>query len=308
MQTCNMKNVYMTLFALGVSIAANAQTTVTLRNGPSNDLDALVGTKTGANEDDINYKNSPDVGCGTWTYDVAGTGKNRCFLNFDWSRIPGNATIISAELDLYSISMGWIIHGGHAGANESWIKLVTAAWDPTTVTWNNQPAVSVNDTVTIAKSTSNIQDYLNIDVTMLVQAMKTSNSWNGFAFISKNEGANGVLSFVSSNGPDSTKRPTLRITYYTPSSIHTIGIAAPKVTVYPNPSSNPTIAVSDVAADVEIELFTISGQGIGSLVRISEEKKLQVTDLTGGARLAGGVYFVRVRTSETEVTEKIVIQ
>lgn len=303
-----MKKLYLTFFLSAFTILVNAQTTVSLINSPTNDLDALVSTKTNVNEDDMNFKSSPDVGCGTWTYGGAGTGKNRCFLNFDWSQIPNNATIISAELDLYSVATGWIILGGHNGANESWLKRVVDSWDPSTVTWNNQPGTSNTAAVTLNKSNSKTQDYLNIDVTQLVLDMKSSNSWHGFAFMTKNESVNGVLSFVSSNGTDSSKRPRLRLTYTVPTSIESAEMEAPKLLIYPNPSSNPVIEVSSFAPEVELELFNVSGQRIGTLIKVREDKKLKVTDFTGGKKLAEGIYFVRLRTSESEVTEKVVIQ
>ncbi|HCS19772.1 MAG TPA: hypothetical protein DIW47_04270 [Bacteroidetes bacterium] len=303
-----MKMIYTTLLLWLFSGAVNAQTFVSLVNSPSGDLDALVSSKTEVEEEDNTYQNSPDIGCGTWTYGNAGTGKNRCFLNFDWSRIPGNAIIISAELDLYSKDTGWIIHGGHMGENESFIKRVVDNWDAATVTWNNQPGAANTAAVTLAKSTTSDQDYLNIDVTGLVKAMQATNSWYGFVFISKNENDNGVLSFVSSNSSDSTKRPRLRITYSVPTSIESMKSTSPKVTIYPNPSSNPTIAVSEFEDGVELRLFTFSGQKIGTTLKFMERGSLQLSEFTNGENLAKGIYIVRVRTSTSELSEKIVIQ
>ena len=303
-----MKKHYLTLLLFIVSVAVNAQTVITLVNSPDNDLDALVSSKTGVSENDMNFKNSPDVGCGSWTYGSAGRGLNRCFLNFDWTQIPSNATIVSAELDLYAINAGWIILGGHNGVNESFIKRVVDPWNPATVTWNNQPGTSNTSAVTLNQSTSSNQNYVAIDVMQLILDMKNANAWHGFAFVTQYESVNGVLSFASSNNTDSSMRPQLRVTFTLSTSAETIDFNSTKLEVYPNPSSNPTIALSGVAEEVQLDLYNAAGQKIGNTLKTKEINTIQLSDFNNGNTLAHGIYFVRLRSSEIQLSEKIVVQ
>jgi len=48
--------------------------------------------------------------------------------------------------------------------NTSYLQRTTSVWDATTVTWNNQPAVTSTNQVTLLASQNKTQDYL-VDVT-----------------------------------------------------------------------------------------------------------------------------------------------
>jgi hypothetical protein len=150
---------------------------------------------------------------------TGGTNGNRALIYFNLSQIPPCVQILSAELSLY----GHGPHGslpGHSGTNNSaYIRRVTQPWNVSTVTWNNQPTATIHNQVTIPAATSVTQDYLNINVTQLVQAMVDSANF-GFQLRLVNETPTNSLIFASDNFADSTKHPRLQVTYSMPCPQH----------------------------------------------------------------------------------------
>ncbi len=136
----------------------------------------------------------------------------RSLLEFDLSTISPQTKIKKAELSLF-----WKPYGNlteHTGENAFSIYRVTQQWDESTVTWNNQPTISVMNKVTVRKITSTNQSYLNIVVTDLVQDIinDPANS-HGFMFKLDDEFPYRLVVSASSDDTDKSKRPKLVITY-----------------------------------------------------------------------------------------------
>jgi len=109
-----------------------------------------------------------------WTYNgEEGTGRFLIDFPFSQDIIPEGMQILKAELNLYYDPVSE--HIGHSvlgGKNDLIIRRITESWDEHTVTWYNQPETSADaDQVVVNSSNLENQDYLNIDVTGLVNTM-----------------------------------------------------------------------------------------------------------------------------------------
>lgn len=141
-----------------------------------------------------------------------GYNVNRAVMYFDLSQLPSCKRIISAKLNLYSLAPCGSLPG-HTGTNNSAVlRRVLQSWDEYTVTYNNQPDASEENQVILLPSTAYNQDYLNIDVTALINDMLTTNNY-GFLLKLQNEETTNALTFCSSDYYDSSKHPSLTIEY-----------------------------------------------------------------------------------------------
>jgi len=210
----------LTFLTISLFLFANVcypQTTVTFKLS-SNDNEALIWShplyaNTPAPDD-------PSYQAGAWTWN--GTfGIIRGLMEFNLSSIPSNATVVSARLNLYNnptSSFNGGLHSSLSGSNASTLQRITAAWNENTVTWNNQPATTNVNQALLAQSSTVHQDYLNIDVTSMVNDMvQNPGSSFGFMIQLQTEINYRCLIFASGANADTTKRPVLVVTYTTSS-------------------------------------------------------------------------------------------
>lgn len=106
-----------------------------------------------------------------WTFRGSGCNPGaaalRSFVNFDFDQIPGNVIIESAILKLYGsdIDQG---HNCRSGTTESVLSRITSAWDETSLTWNTQPDIDIENQVNYGALCTTGQT-LEADVTAIVQ-------------------------------------------------------------------------------------------------------------------------------------------
>ena len=169
------------LLIASVAIKANAQTTIVLQPGPIEGKDAFLHGL--ASESDNNFGSNAQLPADAWTFG-GDAGIIRSIMEFDLSSIPAGAVINGAYLSLYSwdSSGGLGQHSTQSGSNDSWVQRITSSWDELTVTWNTPPSVDVINQVALPASTSSTQDYLDIDVSTLVQDM-VDNPSTSFGFM-----------------------------------------------------------------------------------------------------------------------------
>jgi hypothetical protein len=141
----------------------------------------------------------------------------REILKFDLSSIPANATIISANLYLYSYPAptvnGNFVDANYGSNNTLLIQQIVSSWSPGTVKWSNQPASTTVNQV-IAASTTQSQLDLNLDVKNMVSSMVSGNANYGFMLKLQNEAIYTSRIFVSSyNTTHVTKHPKLVVVY-----------------------------------------------------------------------------------------------
>jgi hypothetical protein len=146
------------------------------------------------------------------------------------SSIPSNAVIDSAfitlyysqaivnVLDAYYSSRGYTQWTGHVGNNSMFIQRITQSWIENTVTWNNQPSVSLVNRLSIPNFTNYRQNY-KIDVKSLAQDMLI-NPTTSYGFMIKLQdevsGNFALSAFASSDESNSGLRPKFQVYYHLP--------------------------------------------------------------------------------------------
>ncbi len=238
-----------------------------------------------------------------------GLNVNRALIHFDLSSIPSNATITSAKLDLYSISQIGSFPA-HSGSNNNvLVERALTPWTEYGVTWNNQPQTTSLNAQTLVGTNNPNQDYLDIDITAMINDMRAANANHGIKLRLASQIATNLLSFCSMNYPDSSKHPKLKISYTLNNSLGSI--ENPKVinetlNIFPNPAST-SITLQYNFKDKNNVLFNIYN-GNGELVL---RTKLDPSDKTPQINLEGinnGVYFGSLTADGIVIsTKKIVV-
>jgi hypothetical protein len=169
-------------------------------------------------ESSTNYTSiaQADLLAATWTRN-GNLFTVRCLLKFDLSAINTSATIVSANLYLYSYpspTLNGNFTDANYGANNSmFVQQVTSNWSPGTLTWGNQPSASTTNQVSVPTTTQSQLD-LNLDVTAMVSSMVSGNANYGFLMKLQSEQTYTSRIFVSShNTTYTTKFPKLVVVY-----------------------------------------------------------------------------------------------
>jgi len=150
-----------------------------------------------------------------WTFDGS-PGVFKALIEFDLSSIPANATIVDAKLSLYACSNCSDLGHEALGAevNAGVIRRVTEPWQENVVTWDTQPAVTTTNQVALPASTSQFEDYTDIDVTLLVQdILANPSTGHGFMISLLDDVYYKRLTFMSGDNTDTTKHPKLVVRY-----------------------------------------------------------------------------------------------
>ncbi|GAH23273.1 unnamed protein product, partial [marine sediment metagenome] len=171
-----------------------------------------------------NYGSDPHFYANEWTHSSYKTTE-RSLIDLNLSEIPPGAIIESAKLSLYAYNdsyynnwhMNFALMSDPYRFNASYLRRITDPWDENTVTWNNQPQTTTQSQKSLNESTSHGENYLNIDLTQLVQDMIESpeNSF-GLMLILQSELKYAQMAFCSSDHPDATRHPRIEIKYSIP--------------------------------------------------------------------------------------------
>lgn len=216
--TINMKHPTIPLTAAVVlstiGAALQAQTSVVLF--PTED--ASIGYHDGYPSASTNYNSAVHYSGFAQPGTIGGTNAGRGIMDFDLSVIPSGSTILGAFLSLSALgpwaATGEVATVGHVGENSCTLRRITSAWSDNTVTWNTQPTNTSQNAVALAQSSYTMQNYLNINVTALVQDMVDDpNNSFGFMLMLDNESTTRGLIFHSSETTEPDKQPALLIIY-----------------------------------------------------------------------------------------------
>jgi len=184
--------------------------TLIIQPGPVDGKDALI------RDDYLNTPIPSDVNLtsNAWTVDGFPCIL-RSLIEFDLTPVPIYAVVKSATLSLYcNIYSGY--YQLQSGDNQSYLLRVIQSWNQNTVTWNTQPATTMQNKVLLSTSTSNTQDYPEIDVTAQVQDMVANPASNfGWMLQLVTEELYASMVFASSDNPVSLWRPKLTVNYCT---------------------------------------------------------------------------------------------
>jgi PKD repeat protein len=194
-------------------IVASPQFTITFQPDGAFGEDALLHGLPSVT--DTNFGDNPEFAGNAWTFSGI-PGVVRSVIDFDLAIIPDTVTITQAYLSLYAwdSDMGFGRHSTLSGSNACLLQRVITEWDENTVTWNTQPATTTQNEVILPESTSDTENYLNIDVTTLVKDMK-SNPTESFGFMLKleTESYYRLMNFCSSDHTNPALRPKLVVKY-----------------------------------------------------------------------------------------------
>lgn len=227
MRKLNFKLIAVILIAMLVSEISNSQTTIVLKPNSTDGKDAMIFTKIGSNEANMNFGNYTENALLTWTWSSQ-KGSTRSLIRFDQlSNIPSNAIVTNVKLILHGVSSSGISPQGNSyytgstfPTNPVVVQQITSNWDENTVTWNNQPTTTTVNQMLIPASTSRWNwDYTinnSTELQTIVQNMVNNPTSNyGFMLKLQTEETYRSMLFASSDHPDSTLWPELIVTYET---------------------------------------------------------------------------------------------
>jgi flagellar basal body rod protein FlgB len=272
---------------------------ITLQPDAATGKDALIGSNT-ANS---NWGTHEEITSAYWTVQ-SNWVTVKSLLEFDLSQIPANAVINDAKLSLWSNSTTQSHYQLHSGDNESYLKRVLQPWNENTVTWNNQPTTTSQNQVLLATSTSQTQDYLNLNVTALFQDIVSSNY--GLMLELTNENSYQSMVLASSDYAVAAKRPKLEICYAVASGIRDIETESNNLMVFPNPA-NGLVTISFVqsvsALPKEVKVFNMLGEEAGSYVLAQGVSNLQINT----SEFSKGAHIVKATYGEKSYTKRLII-
>ena len=287
-----MKNILLLLVILFSGHFTFAQSTLSLQPDSTNGEDAFVWDF----NPNSNYGNFDNLDITAWTH----TGIpyiSRLFLKFNLSPIPVSSSISSAYLSFYHNSTITNYNGIHSGLNESNIQRITSSWQENLITWNNQPTTTALNQLFLPATTSGTQDFLNIDVTNLVQDMVNDPS-NSFGFMMRlqTEIQYRDLLFAACEHADSTLHPKLEINYTEPTAIKFTEQNIFNVSLLPNPiTTNSFLVIKTKNTPFQISIFNSNGNRLYQY----ENYKGEIFPL-GKLDFNRGIYLVRIKAPSGE--------
>jgi hypothetical protein len=261
----------------------NNDNCITLRPSGDEGKDALISSF----EPSKNRGVYSDFVSMSWT--VSGNPVDyRSLIEFDLSNIPSGAIINSAGLSLFSQeSTGLGSHSTRSGSNESVLSRITSSWVENAVTWNNQPTTTTENEVFLSESSSSIQDYLNIDVTNLIEDM-IANPSNSHGFLIKllNEQHYRSMVFAASDHSNSNLHPKLEVCYSIATNLDQK--AEFKFEIFPNPVNGIlNVNISDFTSK-KIEIYNSQGSLVINKTNLNLSNSINLDGLSSG------IYFVKL--------------
>jgi hypothetical protein len=196
------------------TLAVGQAVTITLQPDGNCGKDAVIADCISCGYYNSNFGYSTEFNAIAWT-NGGSISDGRSLLQFDLTEIPAGSVVQTAYLSLYYDSTS--SNSGHSqmsGTNDANIFEITAPWDESIVTWANQPTTSNNNQGYLPPSTSITEDYLNIDITSMVQDFVDVPATNyGMMVQLATETAYRSLIFCSSDHPNPALHPKLEVTY-----------------------------------------------------------------------------------------------
>jgi hypothetical protein len=286
-----------------VNASAQDSTCITVKGGPTNSANADVLSSSPT----VTNRSTEYFQAAQWTY--GGTpGESRDMLWFNLSNIPAGVIITSATLNLYADTTSG--NGNTQGtADATNLLRITSPWTDSTVTWNTQPSTTTAGEVLLPQSTSANENYLNLDVSSMVQVWVDSPSKN-YGIMSQIISPNyyNHLIFCSGHNADSTLWPALNICYNYPAGIASIGTDINTLQVYPNPTNGQLLTIILPAAmDIgtsNVMIYDMLGREIEPM-QIRKETDRFIVSM--GADMRSGVYTLTVSNGKKNASRKVVI-
>lgn len=205
---------------LSFSVYTNAQRKIIIQTDDNAGEDALVWKLYGKSKkygdvEDRNWGDYKFLKLTQWTWGGV-NGEQEVLLKFNLPELNKNK-IISAKLTLSGVVDSGKYVEGHSslsGLNDFIISRITEDWSEDNVTWNTKPQYSKENQIVVSGTNSLEEDFIDIDVTKLVQDSYTqSNDFFGFNISMKQRQYYRRLVFASFQFEEINKRPKLEILY-----------------------------------------------------------------------------------------------
>jgi hypothetical protein len=277
-------------------VPTSTDSCISLQPNPLNGKDALLhGLSSQVNN---NFGSNVQFTAAASTFSAI-SGVLRSIVEFDLSSVPTNANIVSAGLSFHAWGQvaGLGPHSTQSGTNESWLERITSTWNESTVTWNNQPSTTTLNRVLLAASSAPTQNYLNTDVTLLVQDM-INNPSTSFGFMLKldTESPYRTMAFYSSDAASSALRPSLDICYSTANGLSKNNTINPVIVLYPNPANEfVTVKLNHNHSNTPYEVI----DQIGRIVLKGQfNETINTLNLND---LKTGIYFLKIETINNQM-------
>jgi len=225
----------------------------------------------------------------------------RSLLDFDLSSVEPNSLLETAKLTLYNSMCS---QHDHSGSGTVLLRRVTTPWDKATVTWDNQPATTATNQITLSSSQLNSQESTEIDVSLLVRDMlKDRERSYGFMLMLGDEKNYSGVSFASSDNTDAGMRPMLDVCWQKQVSTGISSlIAASSIKIYPNPSEGSfNIDLTSVAGNKRLlQVLDINGK------TVLERKDCNDTEVLDLSKVENGIYIIKVMAEDKSYVVKAV--
>lgn len=273
--------------------------------------DAAIGYHDNYNTASNNYYNAVQNAAYALPGNIGGLNVNRAVINFDLSSLPTDIEIISGKLDLYALGPISNLNGHTGSENQSFIERITSNWEEKSVTWNNQPTTTSENRVSLSNSTSETQDYLDIDVTNIYKDILSSNENNGIMLRLQNENIGNGLLFCSSDYENGSKAPKLTLCYKekTDTSILLVTTLINNkevITIFPNPTKESITIKNqkfDISNKYRLSVINQFGQILINENLNSEIEKISLINFSKG------IYIVQVlENNELISSQKVIVQ
>lgn len=306
-----MKNIILCAIVILWQFSYSQVTKIRIQPGPSSGLDAditnlpckgyyICDTSCTANEQLMQAN--------AWTWSGTPAVK-RAFLKFDLTSYPYNpAKLISAKLFLYFPTqfLAYESNSTLSGSNALNIDRVTQSWQPVSLRNANQPSTVITgltnpaNRVTTQATTSPTENF-EIDITEMVRYwLSNPNSNFGMRFSLQNEMNYRRVSFATSNYPDSLLRPKLELSFNSSEGIdHNTRI---KPFIITNPSNGKINFPFATGSFSSLVISDNLGRTIHAMNEISVDEINALNIM-----LPKGVYFITIRSSEYNGTQKLIV-
>jgi len=271
-----------------------AQTNITIQPNQVQGKDAMVYSCVPCGYAGNNYGNKKDADALAWT-NSGNFVVTRALMQFDVTSIPSNAFVTDARLSLYYNNTS--IEGNHSGVNASYLQRIIAPWAESTVTWNNQPATTTANQVLLATSSSNTQNYLNINVTNFIRDMVINPGSNyGIMLKLVTETAFKKLIFASSDHITPAMRPKLDITYTTPLPVTLIRFEIKKQENHNELSWSTASELNNAGFEIERSSTSVNSfEKIAFLPGTGNSTQIKNYEFDDFDLISGTTYFYRLK-------------
>lgn len=241
-----------------------------LRADANNTQDAVINSSL----PEVNDASSPELNALSWNSGGTTPLVLRSFFRIDLSSVPQGGSVREASLYLQNNpqSASAQQNGKHlqiTGTNSSVIDRVIEQWDEKTITWNNQPEASEDESRILLASTEDKQDY-TIEIQSLLQFWIDHPERNfGVRLKLLNESGIRCLLFASSNHTNVLRHPYIEFCYRMPTTkIDETADEQYSMRTLPNPFSSECIIIfhtQQEALPLSVVILDIFGRKVRTL-------------------------------------------